>query len=137
MVTAPPPRRHGLSGVLYSLLGFSCLALSLVPVAFTDPPAPSTPVTGDWLIEHLLSDPEQLNPLTSDDKSSNDILGNIPEGLPQWDPRTLAWPTHARGEGSIVQWETTAAFRRLRFSIQKQSKSARGAGGLRMWELPA
>ena len=28
---------------------------------------PSTPSTGDWLLNHSLSDPEKLNPLTSSD----------------------------------------------------------------------
>jgi peptide/nickel transport system substrate-binding protein len=88
MVT-PPPRRYGLPGMLCILLGFSCLALSLVPVAYTGQPAPSTPVTGDWLIAHMLSDPEQLNPLTSNDAGASSVLGNIFESLLRRDPRSL------------------------------------------------
>ncbi len=47
------------------------------------------PVTGDWLIAHILSDPEQLNPLTSNDAGASAILGYIFESLLKRDPRTL------------------------------------------------
>src|SRR5512147_2487282 len=47
------------------------------------------PVTGDWLVIHSLSDPEQLNPLTSNDASSSEVLGFILETLLTRDPRTL------------------------------------------------
>jgi peptide/nickel transport system substrate-binding protein len=47
------------------------------------------PVTGDWLLTHELSDPEQLNPLTSSDASASDILGYIVETLLTLDPRSL------------------------------------------------
>ena len=47
------------------------------------------PVNGDWLIIHSLSDPEQLNPLTSNDAGSSEVNGYIFEGLLSRDPRTL------------------------------------------------
>ena len=47
------------------------------------------PVIGDWLLLHMLSDPEQLNPLTSNDAGANSILGYIFQGLLTRDPRTL------------------------------------------------
>lgn len=47
------------------------------------------PVTGDWLLNHSLSDPEQLNPLTSNDASASEILGFIFESLLILDPRSL------------------------------------------------
>jgi peptide/nickel transport system substrate-binding protein len=47
------------------------------------------PVTGDWLVIHSLSDPEQLNPLTSSDASSSEVLGFIFESLLTREPRTL------------------------------------------------
>jgi peptide/nickel transport system substrate-binding protein len=47
------------------------------------------PVTGDWLLNHSMSDPEQLNPLTSNDASASEILGYIFESFLQLDPRTL------------------------------------------------
>ena len=50
---------------------------------------PGTPTTGDWLIIHSLSDPEQLNPLTSNDASASTILQNIFQGLLTRDPRSL------------------------------------------------
>jgi peptide/nickel transport system substrate-binding protein len=49
----------------------------------------TTPVTGDWLVTHILSDPEQLNPLTSNDAGASEILGYIIESLLTRDPRTL------------------------------------------------
>ncbi|MEX0806604.1 MAG: peptide-binding protein [Candidatus Binatia bacterium] len=48
-----------------------------------------TPTTGDWLIIHSLSDPEQLNPLTSNDASASTILQNIFQSLLTRDPRSL------------------------------------------------
>ncbi len=47
------------------------------------------PVTGDWLLFHSLSDPEQLNPLTSNDAAASEVLGYIFESLLTLDPRTL------------------------------------------------
>lgn len=52
-------------------------------------PVAEAPVTGDWLISHMLSDPEQLNPLTSNDGGSRAVLSNIFESLLQRDPRSL------------------------------------------------
>ncbi len=49
----------------------------------------STPATGDWLVMHELSDPEQLNPLTSNDASASAILQNIFQSLLARDPRSL------------------------------------------------
>ena len=50
---------------------------------------PGKPITGDWLISHSLSDPEQLNPLTSNDSSASEILQSIMQSLLTYDPRTL------------------------------------------------
>ena len=36
---------------------------------------------GDWMIRHLLSDPEKLNPYTSSDRSATRVLGYIFESL--------------------------------------------------------
>jgi len=47
------------------------------------------PVIGDWLLLHMLSDPEQLNPLTSNDAGASSILGYVFQGLLTRDPRTL------------------------------------------------
>jgi peptide/nickel transport system substrate-binding protein len=48
-----------------------------------------TPVTGDWLIIHSMSDPEQLNPLTSNDASASSILQHIFQSLLTRDPQSL------------------------------------------------
>lgn len=50
---------------------------------------PGTPTTGDWLVSHSLSDPEQLNPLTSNDSASSEVLQNVFQALLTRDPRTL------------------------------------------------
>jgi len=63
------------------------LTLTLRGDGFTQPA--EQPVTGDWLLTHSLSDPEQLNPLTSNDASASEILGYIFESMLQLDPRTL------------------------------------------------
>jgi len=47
------------------------------------------PTTGDWLVTHSLSDPEQLNPLTSNDASASEILQNVFQSLLTRDPRSL------------------------------------------------
>ncbi len=47
------------------------------------------PTTGDWLVSHSLSDPEQLNPLTSNDAAAAEILQYVFESLLTRDPRTL------------------------------------------------
>jgi peptide/nickel transport system substrate-binding protein len=47
------------------------------------------PVAGDWLLVHSLSDPEQLNPLTSNDAAASSILQYITQSLLTRDPRTL------------------------------------------------
>jgi peptide/nickel transport system substrate-binding protein len=47
------------------------------------------PTTGDWLIIHALSDPEQLNPLTSNDASASTINQNVFQSLLTRDPRSL------------------------------------------------
>jgi peptide/nickel transport system substrate-binding protein len=52
--------------------------------------AAGPPVTGDWLVEHLLSDPEQLNPLTSNDATASTLLSYMVESLLDRDPDTLA-----------------------------------------------
>jgi peptide/nickel transport system substrate-binding protein len=51
--------------------------------------AAGKPVTGDWLVIHSLSDPEQLNPLTSSDASSSEVNSYIFESLLTHEPRTM------------------------------------------------
>ncbi len=56
--------------------------------------AAETPITGDWLVSHILSDPESLNPLTSNDATSSGILGQIFESLLDYHPQTLELRPH-------------------------------------------
>jgi ABC-type transport system substrate-binding protein len=110
---AATPSAHGnrLFGVVYVLLGLVLVGLLAAPVVWTGQPAPSTPATGDWLISHILSDPEQLNPLTSNDATANSILGYIFESLLRRDPRTLELRPHlavARPEISEDKLEYTS-----------------------------
>lgn len=48
----------------------------------------STPVQGDWVIVHQLSDPEGLNPLTTNDAASRDIFTYIFEPVCDLDFKT-------------------------------------------------
>ena len=57
--------------------------------AIVDHKNAGAPTTGDWLIIHALSDPEQLNPLTSNDASASTINQNIFQSLLTRDPRSL------------------------------------------------
>ncbi|MGZ8452111.1 MAG: peptide-binding protein [Candidatus Binatia bacterium] len=71
-----------------------------------------TPVTGDWLVYHELSDPELLNPLTSSDAVSSDISGFMFEALLTRDPRTLeVKPFIAEARPEIAQDKLTYTFK--------------------------
>jgi peptide/nickel transport system substrate-binding protein len=70
------------------------------------------PVTGDWLVIHSLSDPEQLNPLTSNDASSSEVLGFVFESLLTREPRTLELkPLVATARPEISQDKLTYTFK--------------------------
>ncbi|HEY7490382.1 MAG TPA: peptide-binding protein [Candidatus Tectomicrobia bacterium] len=69
-------------------------ALLLAPFSPLGGQTAQTPVTGDWLISHILSDPESLNPLTSNDATSSRILGEIFESLLSRHPQTLELRPH-------------------------------------------
>ncbi|MGZ8444245.1 MAG: peptide-binding protein [Candidatus Binatia bacterium] len=70
------------------------------------------PVTGDWLVYHELSDPEQLNPLTSSDAVSSEIGGFMFEALLTRDPRTLEIkPYIAEARPDISQDKLTYTFK--------------------------
>ncbi len=67
------------------------LMAALIVLVCSDPRvrAEDQPDTGDWLVSHILSDPESLNPLTSNDATSSSILGYVFESLLTRDPQTL------------------------------------------------
>ncbi|MFQ5697541.1 MAG: peptide-binding protein [Myxococcota bacterium] len=56
----------------------------------SEEPAATGPVRGDWLVLALLSDPENLNPVTSNDAAASSILSWIFPGLLRRDNQTLA-----------------------------------------------
>jgi peptide/nickel transport system substrate-binding protein len=89
MVTTPATPSESFSRVLSGFAMLLFVGLLLAPVARPGESTSATPVTGDWLIGHILSDPEQLNPLTSNDAGASSLLGSIFETLLQRDPRTL------------------------------------------------
>jgi len=72
-------------------------------------------VTGDWLVIHSLSDPEQLNPFTSSDAGSAEVNQYIFESLLTRDPRTLEFKPYiaeARPEISANKLAYTFKIRR-------------------------
>lgn len=74
--------------------------------------ASEKPVTGDWLLSHSLSDPEQLNPLTSNDAGASAVLGYIFQSLLTRDPRSLELkPLLAEARPVIASDKLTYTFR--------------------------
>ena len=88
-MTTPVAPGRSFSRVLSGPLVLMLVGLLAAPVAWTADRTAEAPVTGDWLIGHILSDPEQLNPLTSNDAGASSLLGYIFESLLQRDPHTL------------------------------------------------
>jgi peptide/nickel transport system substrate-binding protein len=74
--------------IVFSLLA-GCSSGGKEPTGEAKSVLDSKPVTGDWFIEHDLSDPENLNPITSNDAGASNILSYIFESLLTRDPRTL------------------------------------------------
>jgi peptide/nickel transport system substrate-binding protein len=70
------------------------------------------PVAGDWLVIHSLSDPEQLNPLTSNDSASSEVNGYVFEALLTRDPKSLELkPYVAEARPEISQDRLTYTFK--------------------------
>jgi ABC-type transport system substrate-binding protein len=60
------------------------------PAAASQAPEDEGPaVRGDWIVLHSLADPENLNPLTSNDAGASAVLGWIFPPLIRVDPATL------------------------------------------------
>jgi len=102
--------------ILPLLLAIGCGDKTEVKVAdvkpAVSPEEAGKPVTGDWLIIHSLSDPEQLNPLTSNDSASSEVLGFIFESLLTRNPRTLEFkPLIAEARPDISQDKLTYTFK--------------------------
>ncbi|MDH5527558.1 MAG: peptide-binding protein [Nitrospirota bacterium] len=103
--------------ITVSLLAFACLALA--GCSKSEPTAPAVtgaasgpPVTGDWLVRHMLSDPEQLNPITSNDAGASSVLSYLFETLLDRNPVTLELrPLLAAALPEISADHTTYTFR--------------------------
>jgi peptide/nickel transport system substrate-binding protein len=89
MATAPVAPGRSVCRIWSGILVYVLAGLLAVPVAWAGESTSEARVTGDWLINHMLSDPEQLNPLTSNDAGANSLLGYIFENLLRRDPHTL------------------------------------------------
>ena len=70
------------------------------------------PVRGDWLVQHLLADPENLNPITSSDAASSEVLSWLFPNLLTLDNETLEQrPLLATGLPEISADHLTYAFK--------------------------
>lgn len=88
------------------------VALLAAPARQAQTQAQPAPRTGDWLLAHILSDPEQLNPLTSNDAGASAILGYIVQTLLTRDPRTLELkPLLAEARPAIAADKLTYTFK--------------------------
>jgi peptide/nickel transport system substrate-binding protein len=75
-------------------------------------PEAGTPVRGDWMVHHQLSDPENLNPYTSSDKGATDVLRFVFQSLLGIDPETLEqFGVIARELPEISEDQLTYTFR--------------------------
>jgi peptide/nickel transport system substrate-binding protein len=78
----------------------------------TDSTPSGKPTTGDWLVIHSLSDPEQLNPLTSNDAAASEVNGYIFEALLTREPKSLELkPQVAEARPEIAQDKLTYTFK--------------------------
>src|SRR5437763_14214713 len=82
----------------------------------------TTPVTGDWLVTHILSDPEQLNPLTSNDATASEILSFIFQSLLTRDPRTLELKPLIAQSRPIVSEDKRAYTFKIRRDLRFQDR---------------
>ncbi len=78
----------------YAVALLACFALGCVETNNKNAPQdfdPNKPEKGDWIIMHELSDPEGLNPVTTNDASSRDIFTKIFEPLLTLDYETAQY----------------------------------------------
>ncbi|HJO25464.1 MAG: ABC transporter substrate-binding protein [Myxococcota bacterium] len=69
------------------------------------------PERGDWLVLHLLSDPENLNPITSSDSAASQVLGWMFQSLLEIDYETLEQrPVLARRLPDVSEDHLTYSF---------------------------
>lgn len=71
-----------------------------------------TPVKGDWIVVHLLSDPEGLNPLITNDASSSAIFNHVYEKLLDYDFETTdLYPVIAESRPTVSDDHLTYTFK--------------------------
>jgi ABC-type transport system substrate-binding protein len=89
-----------------------------------------SPVRGDWLVIHSLADPENLNPLTSNDAGASQVLGWIFPTLVRIDQNTLALEPLLASELPEVSPDRLTYTYRLRdyVTFSDGSRSPRGRG---------
>lgn len=72
----------------------------------------STPVKGDWIVVHQLSDPEGLNPLVTNDASSSAIFNHVYEKLLDFDFETTdLYPVIAEARPTVSEDHLTYTFK--------------------------
>ena len=81
------------------------------------PASAGPPVRGDWLVIHSLADPENLNPLTSNDAGASAVLGWIFPSLVRIDQNTLALEPHIARELPEVSPDRLTYTYRLRDDV--------------------
>jgi peptide/nickel transport system substrate-binding protein len=79
-------RKYWRQGAVCAILW---VLLALPSLAWASPEALGEPVDGDWLIEHMNSEPATLNPITSVDAAASNVDGYIYESLLKRDEKTL------------------------------------------------
>ena len=82
----------------------------------------NTPVTGDWLIIHSSADPEQLNPVTSNDATAAEILNYIFETLLTRDPKTLELKPYLAEERPALSPDKLAYTFKIRRDVHFQDE---------------
>lgn len=112
-LSKPPKRWEPAALLLAALLALAC--------GDSGPQTPSpaagggeangTPVRGDWLVLHLLADPENLNPITSSDAAASAVLSWIFPSLLTLDNETLEQrPVIATGLPEVSEDKLTYTF---------------------------
>jgi peptide/nickel transport system substrate-binding protein len=113
------------------LLLLGCGDKTEVKVSEAPPPGvkdTGKPATGDWLLIHSLSDPEQLNPLTSNDAAASSLLQYIFQSLLTRDPQTLELqPLIAGARPTISQDKLTYTFSIRRDAYFQDGRPLTGA----------
>ncbi|MBU3698953.1 MAG: hypothetical protein FGM33_02935 [Candidatus Kapabacteria bacterium] len=101
---------------LLAALSMSFIGLSLLSCSGGDGGSASSddaiPVKGDWIVVHLLSDPEGLNPLVTNDASSSAIFNHVYQKLLDFDFATTdLYPVIAEERPTVSADHLTYTFK--------------------------